>query len=397
MMNNPERSQFPSIRLDQLVYVELESSNGGMMLSVSEEGFSFRAVTPVRPSGKIRFSFVINGTEKLEGYGQIEWTQDDGKVAGLQFADVTPEFRTALRGWLSQMSAPAVPSFSDAHFDTLNSGQQPVPASLKVADLEPVIEPDRIQHRTEVGPKFTQPLDSADSNNRVVPASPREIPNRNFRETMPVLGEWEYPKELQGRSLPRIHGVAAVAVVICFVALAVLLYGYHQIIGQKLISLGQRMSATPEASSLQPAKISDAPKLSIESQQPLTSANSGKEEGRTSPESGLVTDSSYPSESVPAATKAEVAVRDTPSGSTARESWSTDSHSHDPVEQAHSLWSAVAQGNTSAEVALAKLYLIGRGVTKSCDQARVLLQAAAKKGNGEAIDKLSQIDQQGCP
>jgi TPR repeat protein len=46
---------------------------------------------------------------------------------------------------------------------------------------------------------------------------------------------------------------------------------------------------------------------------------------------------------------------------------------------------------------LAKLYLIGGGVTKNCDQAKVLLQAAAKKGNGEAIDKLSQLQKQGCP
>ena len=61
------------------------------------------------------------------------------------------------------------------------------------------------------------------------------------------------------------------------------------------------------------------------------------------------------------------------------------------------LWSQVGQGNTSAEVTLAKLYLIGGGVTKNCDQARVLLRAAAKKGNPEASSKLSQITRQGCP
>jgi len=61
------------------------------------------------------------------------------------------------------------------------------------------------------------------------------------------------------------------------------------------------------------------------------------------------------------------------------------------------LWTEVAKGNTSAEVTLAQLYLIGRGVPKSCAQAKVLLQAAAKKGNVEAIDKLAQIRRQGCP
>ncbi len=118
-MSTSERSQFPSIKLDQLVYVELESGNGGMMLSVSEEGFSFRAVTPVRPNGKIHFSFLINDSEKLEGFGNIEWTEDDGKVAGLQYADLTPQFQQSLRRWLSQLSAPAVPTFSDSHSNNL--------------------------------------------------------------------------------------------------------------------------------------------------------------------------------------------------------------------------------------------------------------------------------------
>jgi hypothetical protein len=413
MMDKPVRSQFPSIKLDQLVYVELESSNGGMMLSVSEEGFSFRAVTPVRPSGKIRFSFVINGAEKLEGYGKVEWTQEDGKVAGLQFTDVTTEFLSALRNWLAQMSAPAVPSFSDAHSDTLNTGPQRVSESPKAPALEPVMEP-RVQHRTELGSTSPQPLDPARPNNRFVAVSPREIPQSEVRGTMPVLSEWEFPKGLQDHSRPPIHGVAAVAVVICFVALAILLYDYHQAVGHSLISLGQKISATPEASPSQPLKVSDAPKAPIESQQPLTSANSEKgqdrtspqpltpansekEQDRTSPQSELITDSRYHPESIPSPTKTESRVRDTRTASTPGEPWVDEPRSHNPVEQARSLWSAVAQGNTSAEVALAKLYLIGGGVTKNCDQARVLLKAAAKKGNGEAIDKLFQIEHQGCP
>jgi len=76
MIDKSVPSQFSSIKLDQLVYVELESRNGGMMLTVSDEGFTFRAVTSVRPSGRIPFSFVINGTQKLEGFGEIKWTKD---------------------------------------------------------------------------------------------------------------------------------------------------------------------------------------------------------------------------------------------------------------------------------------------------------------------------------
>ena len=79
MIDKSVHSQFASIKLDQLVYVELEARNGGMMLTVSEEGFTFRAVTSVRPSGRIPFSFIINGTEKLEGFGEIKWTKMKAK------------------------------------------------------------------------------------------------------------------------------------------------------------------------------------------------------------------------------------------------------------------------------------------------------------------------------
>src|SRR6202140_442276 len=124
MMDKSVQSQFSSIKLDQLVYVELEARNGGMMLTASEEGFTFRAVTSVRPSGRIPFSFVIHGTEKLEGYGEIKWTKDDGKVAGLQFTDISTEFLNALRKWLAELSAPNASSTAETRTDNpFNLGQ----------------------------------------------------------------------------------------------------------------------------------------------------------------------------------------------------------------------------------------------------------------------------------
>jgi hypothetical protein len=60
------------------------------------------------------------------------------------------------------------------------------------------------------------------------------------------------------------------------------------------------------------------------------------------------------------------------------------------------LWVAVEKGNSNAEVALAGLYREGRGVAKNCDQAKVLLTAAAKKGNAEAQKRLVQFLAEGC-
>ena len=60
------------------------------------------------------------------------------------------------------------------------------------------------------------------------------------------------------------------------------------------------------------------------------------------------------------------------------------------------LWKAVSAQNPRAEVLLADLYLLGDGVPKSCDQARLLLVAAAKKGSREATWKLRNIESSGC-
>jgi hypothetical protein len=60
------------------------------------------------------------------------------------------------------------------------------------------------------------------------------------------------------------------------------------------------------------------------------------------------------------------------------------------------LWVAVEKGNSNAEVALAELYRQGRGVAKNCDQTKILLTAAAKKGNGEAQKRLEQFLGKGC-
>jgi len=60
------------------------------------------------------------------------------------------------------------------------------------------------------------------------------------------------------------------------------------------------------------------------------------------------------------------------------------------------LWSAVEKGHVGAEIALADLFRQGRGVTRNCDQAKILLSAAARKGSGEAQNRLADLERQGC-
>jgi hypothetical protein len=60
------------------------------------------------------------------------------------------------------------------------------------------------------------------------------------------------------------------------------------------------------------------------------------------------------------------------------------------------LWKAVAKQNLTATLLLSDLYLRGDGVAKSCDQARLLLDVAARKGRAAAAERLRNMQAFGC-
>ncbi len=60
------------------------------------------------------------------------------------------------------------------------------------------------------------------------------------------------------------------------------------------------------------------------------------------------------------------------------------------------LWKAVAKRNAEATLLLSDIFLRGDGVSKNCDQARVLLDAAASNGNKGAAERLRHLQAFGC-
>lgn len=70
--------------------------------------------------------------------------------------------------------------------------------------------------------------------------------------------------------------------------------------------------------------------------------------------------------------------------------------SRNGAEAAEWLWKAVAKHNSAATLALADLYLRGDGVSKNCDQARILLDSAAQKGTHGAGERLRNLPAFGC-
>jgi TPR repeat protein len=223
------------------------------------------------------------------------------------------------------------------------------------------------------------------------------------------LSDWNYADALPAEPRASGNGVVIAAVVACVLLLAILLFSFRETIGRSLISLGQSLSSpsSPPSDSSQ-AEVPDNPKPA---EDPQTPANAAKENNSASNGGDNSSPSQGPTKGEKPQTVRPQADREKPAPPPANEEQFRDEkpapptdagaakpiHSQDPAEEVRSLWSAVGQGNTAAEVTLAKLYMIGGGVPKNCDQARVLLKAAVKKGNAEAVSTLSQLNRQGCP
>jgi hypothetical protein len=63
----------------------------------------------------------------------------------------------------------------------------------------------------------------------------------------------------------------------------------------------------------------------------------------------------------------------------------------DPAAAAAWLWKATSRGNSVAPIRLADMYIKGRGVPHSCEQALVLLRSQADQGNAPARNRLAAL------
>lgn len=101
-----ERRQKGRKRPLSLVYVELANANGGMMRDLSTDGFAVRAMMPVREGEKTPFTFSLNENVKIEGEGQILWIEEGGRVAGVQFTNISDQARAQIQEWLVRTETP---------------------------------------------------------------------------------------------------------------------------------------------------------------------------------------------------------------------------------------------------------------------------------------------------
>jgi len=491
------------------------------MRDLSEEGFAVRAMMPLRVGDQTAFSFTLGEAIRIDGEGKVLWVEEGGRVAGVEFAQISPEMKSQIDDWLiedekvstprERVKEPAIaPAYTieelreQIRSTPVRGEEAPVAEELSPAKVEetripkPKVPEPRVEELSpakpspeiaakqpgapQVEPKTTvkepkglpegvpepsaAPAASvADTlfRNRRVPRPPQAAKPRSADLAAPhppaAPPSQSYPKhrrleeeqgeeDTHGEAPPRLPDISEVLIqphrrssqadaralairalsefpraeraerenrewftlrhaVISMVVLTALvgMIVYHHEVGSGLIWLGETLGGTssnaganiPSTSvpadhtgPVEPSTNSgdasvNSPAATTSKTQSLSNASKGTPAPVT-PLAGITPPSSpeaSPDTGQSEYLQAMQLLRGRNSGT-------------DTPEAVRLLWIAIEKGNPSAEVTLAELYWHGRGVVRNCDQTRILLTAAVRKGSSEALKRLKQFQQEGC-
>jgi hypothetical protein len=373
----PERRHVTRMMPDELSYIQFEPEGGGIILNATEEGLAFHAAAPIRRSSPIRLCVSPNPEQRIELQAEIAWMDTAKKSGGLELKEVSTDIRDKIRQWLSPSMGTHAPQmdFAPPRWET---GQ--LPAITPVA---------RVKNPDLLPPAVASFAISAAHADAAARSGPRlsDFPRSLFFPELSSLDEHA------SFSRPRwLRGFATVFLVFVFLVMpALFMQNFRLELANALIRTGENLKRVRDS---QPDPSGSIPA-------PVSAPTSGDTPTVPPPDLKLpVTQVETPSDQPSAVqTKPETAIR----GEAGLEEHQTGAEPHksprstsDRSERARQLWSAVETGDSSAEVALAQLYLKGDGVPRNCEQARVLFRVASKKGNVEALQQYRKLNNAAC-
>lgn len=392
-----DRRLSPRSRLTEIVYVNMQAENGGILLDISSSGFGFQVASPISAEREIKFRFSAEGIEDLEITANIAWLDSDRKRGGVTFGQLSEKVRSRVIRWIGIPTTPDVVlpetmirRAAESAVQTQHSKSDQNGRSL-ISESNPY---SLTQERSQQGSSRTAVSD------RPLEGLPNPLrANSSFR---PIFSSEPKPETEHNR---RHFGVVAMSIFLLLLAGAGIFISNkkHQV-GVSMIRSGERLSGEH---SQQPANLA----LPTVSQSSVTSAPGppefATEEPQTAPPSDATANASGSGSPGREATpkKSQVRRADDPAreddGHTelalARQYLRGSSVPKDRDMAAHLLWVAVGDGNPQAELELAGLYLLDDGVpVKNCAQARILLNDASNSGNVEAGQQLAKLRDYGC-
>ncbi|MFZ1976016.1 MAG: TonB family protein [Candidatus Acidiferrales bacterium] len=134
-----------------LTYVTLGDSNGGIIANISETGMYVTAGEPLRETFLSRVSFRVPQSDApIQAKGEIVWTSESKKEAGVRFVELREESRELIRKWVTpaqrsrkRVERRAEPSRNEEIPATAPAAKKPASAapveqpSGEVANVEP--------------------------------------------------------------------------------------------------------------------------------------------------------------------------------------------------------------------------------------------------------------------
>jgi PilZ domain len=368
---DPERRRANRTTPEDLSYFQFEPVGGGIVLNASEEGLAFHAAAPVRQSGAIRLCVSPNPADRIELVAEIVWMDDTKKSGGMRLEEVSAGTRDQIRQWLS----PSIESKRQKMYF-------PLP-SLGIDQL-PAISPVPREEVRDLVPRPASP----DISSHYAAVSTRSLP-RILDDPKSFLftgRSWDGHNSFFRR---RWLGITIGFLVSIFGVLPIVLRpSFRYEFGKALIRLGEKFEGSGDGRAVPPTPRLDE----------VSPPNS--QETSTPPPVDLRKPAVQAPSPDPTVAQAEpkTAIRE-PNLDERQTSEQPRPAVHSKLRRSarvQQLWSDVAAGDTNAEIALAKLYFKGEGVPRNCEQAWVLLRAASKKGNTEALREYRELNLAGC-
>jgi hypothetical protein len=380
-----DRRQAPRTKLVEIAYIGMGPENGGLVLDVSDGGLSFHSVAPVHPSEKIQFLLSLRGHSRIEGTGEVVWTNEMKTICGLRFISLSSGAREHLNSWTCQSKLPA-----QSRERKLASAQQAAPRPAPAAETAAVAPASPLGPTAApvfaIRPAYDSPLTVPDSGTQSIWGKPlflwilfavlgSAIGISAYRYGIQT-GRSETSAPTQGASAPSPSGAAAQPA--------------------SETSAPAPLPSSAPAEDAHSAPVDAPPVATGPAPMPAgTFMNASKTEDSSARTSQVATSD----EKAPSAgsDRSEQQVQAGQSELAAAQGYLNGaSGNRDSGKAARLLWAAVGNGNATAEMLLADLYIRGDGVAKSCEQGRILLVAAIKSGNMEAQQKLTNLKATGC-
>lgn len=442
---------------ESFAFVQIEGEEVGKVLNVSEGGLSFRSFAPVPLYGPLYFWFSFDLKDRIEGMGEVAWTDPSRKVGGLRFVQLSKSSREQVHTWISRLPVQAsgdgppprlVPKVLPGRTGATEPDRvarfvakgrfhfPPVAVEEAEPGSEDLFSPALTRSPSQDAGLFLEPEDRGQGHNFSQPVAPSRWPyaspslkiedrtnadipanveaeprspyaslylnDGDSRNPSPFSPAARMPSPVELVSFERhlsvkkrqlVRGVLLGVCLSAAVAVGAVKYSNYR---HRPAAATTVASAEPLVSKADAEALPPAPPLAS----PVSPAADIFSSGR--PNKGILPKSpdSKPLAASYPYSHSQSQQRTAEAGAPNQARAAGSPRVSDPYGAARKksmtpaqLWGAVQTGNTKAAVVLAEDYIQGDGVPKNCQQARVLLLIASEKRNAAAIKRLHELDQ----